>query len=185
MPNYALLIGLCWLAFLTAWMVLAMKYGSGGRKPSTAAAIGIRFVFLATMFVAIRYGGNPGFQPFGAQAQRVAAAGVAICVAGLAFAVWARVALGRSWGMPMTVHENPELVTNGPYAFVRHPIYTGLGTMFVGTSLVFPLAIVSSALVIVYMVVSALREERDMAARFPDTYPAYQQRSKMLVPFVV
>ena len=185
MLDYGLLIGICWLAFAAAWMFLAMRYGGGGRKPSTAAAIGIRVAFLATLFVAVRYGGSLNLQPFGAQAQRVAAAGAAICIAGLIFAVWARVALGRSWGMPMTRHDNPELVTSGPYAFVRHPIYTGLATMFVGTSLVYPPAIVSSALMIVYMGVSALREERDMAARFPDTYPAYRQRSKMLVPFVI
>ena len=56
--NDALLIGLCWLGFLAAWLVLAMLYGSGG-KPSTGAAIGMRLAFLATMFVAICYGGNP------------------------------------------------------------------------------------------------------------------------------
>jgi protein-S-isoprenylcysteine O-methyltransferase Ste14 len=104
---------------------------------------------------------------------------------GLAFATWARVALGRNWGMPMTLHENPQLVTSGPYRYVRHPIYAGLTAMLIGTSLVYPLAAIPCALMIAYSVFSALREERDMEKRFPEAYPGYKNRSKMLVPFLI
>jgi protein-S-isoprenylcysteine O-methyltransferase Ste14 len=116
---------------------------------------------------------------------RVAVAGCALCVGGLAFATWARFALGGSWGMPMTLHENPVLVTAGPYRYVRHPIYTGMSAMVIGSALAFPGMLLWAAVMLVYMLVSARREERDMALRFPDAYPAYRQRSKMLVPFVL
>lgn len=102
-----------------------------------------------------------------------------------AAAAAAGVALGRNWGMPMTVHENPELVTSGPYRYVRHPIYTGLIAMWIGTSLAYPLGALPSAFVIAYMVFSALREEHDMEKQFPEAYPAYKKRSKMLVPFLL
>jgi protein-S-isoprenylcysteine O-methyltransferase Ste14 len=49
---------------------------------------------------------------------------------------------------------------------------------------VFPLAAAPSAIFIAYFVFSARREERDMGRKFPDTYAAYKQRSKMLIPFV-
>ena len=79
-------------------------------------------------------------RPFGDFTDGAATAGVMLCILGLQFAVWARVTLGRSWGMPMTLHANPELVTAGPYRYVRHPIYTGLSAMLIGTSLVYPVA---------------------------------------------
>jgi protein-S-isoprenylcysteine O-methyltransferase Ste14 len=86
--------------------------------------------------------------------------------------------------MPMTRHESPELVTSGPYRFVRHPIYTGILFMLVGTSLLHPVAAVPSAVFIAYFVYSARREESDMERQFPNAYPGYRQRSKMLIPFV-
>jgi len=57
--------------------------------------------------------------------------------------------------------------------------------MWIGTSLVFPLAAGAAVLFIAYCVFSARREERDMERRFPDAYPAYKTRSKMLVPFLL
>jgi protein-S-isoprenylcysteine O-methyltransferase Ste14 len=50
---------------------------------------------------------------------------------------------------------------------------------------VYPIALTWCAIMLVYFVISAVREERDMERLFPDTYPAYKQRSKMLVPFVL
>jgi protein-S-isoprenylcysteine O-methyltransferase Ste14 len=111
--------------------------------------------------------------------------GAALTVLGVGFAVWARLTLGSNWGMPMTLRENPELVTGGPYAYVRHPIYTGLIFAVLGTALVLggiwlSIFVVSS----IYFALSAGREEKDMVERFPDAYPAYRARTKRLVPFV-
>jgi protein-S-isoprenylcysteine O-methyltransferase Ste14 len=87
--------------------------------------------------------------------------------------------------MPMTQHENPELVTSGPYRLVRHPIYTGMSSMLIGTALVYPLAALPCLGMVGYTVYSALREERDMEQRFPGSYAEYKKRSKMLVPFLL
>ena len=57
--------------------------------------------------------------------------------------------------------------------------------MFIGTSLVYPLAAVPSMIILAYFLFSARREERDMERQFPETYPAYKKRSKMLVPFLL
>jgi protein-S-isoprenylcysteine O-methyltransferase Ste14 len=64
------------------------------------------------------------------------------------------------------------------------PIYTGISAMWIGTCLVFPPMAIPALLFIMYFVFSALREDRDMARRFPDTHPAYRRSSKLLVPFV-
>lgn len=180
-----IVIGICWVAFLAAWAVLAMFFGVSGRRNSSVGARGIRLLLLVVIFIAIQYGVRMPLRPLAGVGGNLATAGAIICVAGVAFAIWARVTLGKNWGMPMTLHENPELVTSGPYRYVRHPIYTGLSAMLIGTSLAYPLAALPCALMIAYSVVSALREERDMEKQFPEAYPEYKKRSKMLVPFLL
>ena len=61
--------------------------------------------------------------------------GVALLIAGIAFAVWARTHLGANWSGTVTVKENHELIRSGPYALVRHPIYTGLISGVLGTAI--------------------------------------------------
>ncbi len=60
--------------------------------------------------------------------------GAALFLGGLGPAIWARLHLGRNWGMPQTLKSEPELITSGPYRLLRHPIYTGILTAaFPGT----------------------------------------------------
>lgn len=176
------IIGGSWIAFFIAWSVLAMVYGGSAQRSFSPAARVLRLLMLVAFFLGIYYGQR--LQPFGEYAANVAVAGAALCVLGLLFAIWARVALGRSWGMPMTIHADPELVTSGPYRYVRHPIYTGLSAMLIGTSLVYPVAALPCAATIAYSVYSARREERDMEQRFSESYREYKRKSKFLVPFV-
>lgn len=177
------IIGTAWLAFFLAWFVAALIYGGGGRRPVTAGSLALRLMMLGAAYFSVRYGDS--IRPLGDFTNGFAIAGAILCVAGLAFAIWARVSLGRSWGMPMAQHDDPDLVTSGPYALVRHPIYTALAAMLIGTSLVFPIAAIPCAAMIVYMVFAAHREEHDMEQRFPGAYSEYTRRSKFIVPFLL
>jgi protein-S-isoprenylcysteine O-methyltransferase Ste14 len=113
-------------------------------------------------------------------------AGVALSVLGIAFAIWARRYLGRNWGMPMSRKENPDLVTGGPYVYVRHPIYGGLLVAMLGSTLGGMVAwAIPLLLCAVYFVYSARNEERLMLEQFPEQYPAYMRRTRMFVPFVI
>jgi protein-S-isoprenylcysteine O-methyltransferase Ste14 len=112
--------------------------------------------------------------------------GLVIFLLGLALAVWARVFLGRNWGMPMSEKADPELVTTGPYRTVRHPIYSGIILAMIGTTLAVSLYwLIAVALLGAYFGYSAVMEERYMAGRFPGSYPPYKNSTKMLVPFIV
>jgi protein-S-isoprenylcysteine O-methyltransferase Ste14 len=112
--------------------------------------------------------------------------GVVLLLAGLGLAVWARIYLGRNWGMPMTRMDEPELVTSGPYRFVRHPIYSGLLLAILGTALATNLYfLIGLAVLGIYFIYSARVEERILVESFPTTYPAYKARTKMLIPFVL
>ena len=172
----------CWALFIAYWVVSGMsaKRTVGG----VWRGMGVRAVILIVAFVLFRDDlGRMLREPV--EPAR-AAAGDVLCVVGLAFAVWARVHLGRNWGMPRAVKEGAELVTSGPYAFVRHPIYTGMLVALVGSVLVagwFWLFL--PVLMGAYFIYSALGEEQLMLRTFPGSYPGYRERTKMLVPFVL
>ena len=111
--------------------------------------------------------------------------GLAVLLAGVAFAVWARVHLGRNWSGTVTVKEDHELIRSGPYGYVRHPIYTGLITGLIGTAIcsgtlraAIGVAIISAALY-----VKSRTEERFMRETFPGQYERYRAEVPALVPF--
>jgi len=112
--------------------------------------------------------------------------GVVLCALGVAVAIWARVCLGDNWGMPMTRRADPHLITSGPYAYVRHPIYTGILLGLTGTMLATsPARLFGWPLVaLVYFHIAAMREERDMLKAFPEEYRAYMSKTRRLIPFV-
>ncbi|MDE2061371.1 MAG: isoprenylcysteine carboxylmethyltransferase family protein [Bradyrhizobium sp.] len=112
--------------------------------------------------------------------------GVLLCSAGAALMVFARIHLGRNWGMPASRKENPELVTSGPYAYVRHPIYAGIMLAMLGTTIgVSPYWAVPLVLFGGYFVYAAPQEEHIMTEQFPEQYSAYKRRTWMLAPYVI
>jgi protein-S-isoprenylcysteine O-methyltransferase Ste14 len=168
-----------WLVFLLYWMVSALgaKRGSrsGRRRPPGVIIVLIAFVLLRVVKTGSLSVHDPVLQ----------VAGLILFASGLALAVLARVRLGRNWGMPMTRKDEPELVTAGPYRYVRHPIYTGILLAMLGTSLATTLYwLIAFAVMGAYFVRSARVEERLMTESFPTTYPSYRAHTKMLLPFV-
>ncbi len=113
--------------------------------------------------------------------------GAALAAAGLLFTAWARIHLGRNWSGTVTVKHDHELITSGPYALVRHPIYTGLLLAFMGSALARG---ESRGVLAVLIVLLALwrklkLEERWMREQFGAQYEAYSSRVAALIPFVL
>jgi protein-S-isoprenylcysteine O-methyltransferase Ste14 len=109
--------------------------------------------------------------------------GALLTVIGVAFAIWARFKLGRNWGSG--TKEKPVLVTSGPYAYVRHPIYAGAMFALFGSALTGSMvAVVLFMISIVFCLRRIHKEERVMLSLFPGQYPAYQVRTKQFIPFV-
>jgi len=108
-----------------------------------------------------------------------------ITAAGLLFTVWARVYLGRNWSGVVTIKQGHELIDAGPYALVRHPIYTGLLVAFIGSAVARGEWRGLLAVLIAWAALwRKLRlEERWMTERFGEQYVAYCQRVPALVPF--
>lgn len=179
-PALAFLLA-TWLVFWLVWLVTSRKAKPSRRHARWHPARALRIALvIAVLFLAKHVDRSLFRVTTGA----VAALGCALCAAGIGFAIWARLSLGDNWGMPMTLREQPELVTRGPYAFVRHPIYTGMTFAMLGTALVVPPYWALVVACCVYFGFGARREEKDMLAQFPEQYAAYRRRTKMFFPFL-
>jgi protein-S-isoprenylcysteine O-methyltransferase Ste14 len=110
--------------------------------------------------------------------------GLCILVAATVFTLWARLTLGTMWSIESAVKDDHRLRTGGPYAVTRHPIYTGLLAMLLGTTLLSGIGqwivLVPAGLIVAELKLRA--EERLMLATFPDEYPRYRGRVPGLVP---
>jgi protein-S-isoprenylcysteine O-methyltransferase Ste14 len=183
-PVYSRLVGDCWLVFLLYWLVSARRtkptaYRAGSRTWCVAS----RILLIALIILVLRLPSSR--RPiFGSPAIHIA--GLLLCAAGIGFAIWARRTLGANWSPVPSIKEGHELVSSGPYRFVRHPIYTGiwlamLGSTLAGSGLWFVGLVFASALV-AYRV---KKEDGLMSRQFPASYPQYVKRTKAVIPFVL
>jgi protein-S-isoprenylcysteine O-methyltransferase Ste14 len=189
------LVGWLWVAFLLFWLLLAQFNKKANPSAPWRTAWGVRLaVVIVALLLLLSSRGHaaPGLLTSINRALAIHAGiagqwlGAGLCLAGLGFAIWARMYLGRNWGMPMSLRQGHELVTSGPYAYVRHPIYSGIMLAMIGSVLARGLAwLLLLLLCLVYFLFSARTEEKMMRAQFPDAYPAYRRRTKMLIPFVL
>jgi protein-S-isoprenylcysteine O-methyltransferase Ste14 len=116
----------------------------------------------------------------------IAWAFVGVAFMGFAFAWWARIHLGRLWSGSITRKEGHRIIDSGPYAIVRHPIYTGILLSGIASAIVMatPHAYIGAVLLIVAYWLKARLEERWLREELgPQDYDAYRRRVPMLVPF--
>jgi protein-S-isoprenylcysteine O-methyltransferase Ste14 len=182
MRAVELFFALGWAAFWAYWLVSA--FAAKRSKVDWSRELRIRVVIVVCAVVLVRLGafrgGDLTTDPLRA------ACGLVLFVLGLGFAIWARVHIGRNWGGPMSRKDDPELVTGGPYRFVRHPIYGGILVAGVGTAVALNWAwLIVVVLAGTYFVYSATVEERYLGGELPDTYPAYRRSTKMFIPLIL
>jgi protein-S-isoprenylcysteine O-methyltransferase Ste14 len=156
--------------------------GKGSRVPliATFLAIGLMCSFLGGPFTVPGLG-DSGFLLCGL-------VGVALMVLGTLIACRARAALGASWSLAPRASPATGLVTSGPYARVRHPVYLGFGMGILAIAVAF--ANWAAVLVFVLVVVPCLiwrarEEERLLTAVFGDEYRLYRRRTRLLIPYLL
>ena len=192
MPAYSLAIDIirgCWLVFVAFWVIAAVSTKPTVYRETRAQRLRY-WVWLVSAYLLLLYGPRLPY-PLNLRivphVTSTALAAAALCLIGLAFAVWARVTLGRNWSGVVTLKEGHELIERGPYRFVRHPIYTGILTMFFATALALGhLAGFAATLLMFASFWIKLRdEEKLMLQQFPGQYTAYRQRTRRIIPFVL
>jgi protein-S-isoprenylcysteine O-methyltransferase Ste14 len=174
-----------WVAFWIGWLAASVGVKSGHMR--WGQFVGFRVAAILVLLLLLRLKVLKGHAVNTVNTDPwLGGIGLAVFVLGLALAIWARVYLGRNWGMPMSKKADPELVTTGPYSRIRHPIYAGIILAMAGTAIAVSLYwLLAVVLLGGYFVYSAVVEERTMAGAFPDTYPAYKQSTKMVIPFIL
>lgn len=173
-------VGLAWIVFWVYWLASATTSKDSVRTGWRPRLAGVSAIGVFLMAGVLRTGS------LAVHSAALEVTGALLFAGGIALAVWARLHLGRNWGMPMSQRAEPELVTSGPYRFVRHPIYTGLLTAMLGTALVNNLLGLIVVMVLVgYFYYCGIVEERNLTVTFPTAYPAYKSRTKMLIPFLL
>ena len=175
----------CWGALALAWLLGAIFYESQAPAERTRSWFGSALwpglvITLALAFAIPRADWNA----VALHAAWIRILGLAILVGGTAFAIWARLALGAMWSATPAVKEEHRLRTSGPYRVTRHPIYTGMLAMLLGTGLLTGdgRILVAFPVYVVLVEIKLHIEERLMLAEFPDDYPRYRRQVPQLVP---
>jgi protein-S-isoprenylcysteine O-methyltransferase Ste14 len=180
-----------WSVWLITWFVFALDVKATVRRQATLPRLlntGLLLWAGALLWVPQAPGSEltQRFLP-GSQWQLWAALGAALTLIGLLFTVWARVYLGRNWSGVASVKSDHELVTGGPYALVRHPIYTGLLLAFIGSALAVGelRGVLAVSLALIAIIHRIVVEEQFMRQQFGAAYAAYAQRVPALVPGLI
>lgn len=184
-PIYQWFFPAVWWTWLAYWYISAI----GVRRAKRALSGGARTLLIVEVLVAIWLLSTNRFQGtwLAAPILRPSAAqfwiGAAVTVLGLGFSVWARVYLGEFWSGNVTLKEGHRLIRTGPYAHVRHPIYTGILLAMVGSAIAMdePRAILAVAVMFVSFLRKLSKEEEWLTEEFGEEYLKYKREVRMLL----
>jgi protein-S-isoprenylcysteine O-methyltransferase Ste14 len=188
-PDLHVYVDAAWIVTGVVWVAGAVRtkrttrvqtFGSRLLHISLAAAA---FVLLFNSSVDI----GPLAWRFVPDSAGIAYTGLALTLAGTGFAIWARAFLGRNWSAVVTIKEDHQMIQSGPYAAVRHPIYSGFLLAMLGSALALGevRGLVALPLAFLAWWFKSRLEEKFMEQKFGGAYAAYKQRVKALIPFVL
>jgi protein-S-isoprenylcysteine O-methyltransferase Ste14 len=175
-----------WYAFAGYWAVTWLRVKrTKAREKSADRMITLAVVMLAYNLLFanwLRIG--PLRLRFVPQNVRIAWLGTALTWLGVALAIWARYSIGQFWSARVALKEGHQLIRSGPYAVVRHPIYTGLFVAAAGTALVVGewRAVLAVALLLAAHSRKARREESLLTSEFGEEYRSYRRSTGFLFP---
>jgi protein-S-isoprenylcysteine O-methyltransferase Ste14 len=175
-----------WLVFALVWLVGATTTKRTVRRESIRDRIVHAGLFAPLGFLLL-------FEPqllgrldvrFAPNTKGTWLCGLIITGIGLALAIWARLRLGRNWSGTVTIKENHQLIRQGPYRLVRHPIYLGILLAMVGTAIGYGKAPCLIGVPIVFLAFwkKSRVEEQFMIAQFGAQYFQYQREVKAIIP---
>ena len=181
-------VATCWGVIGIAWVAGALYNASRGPRETTrrqlVSNVSASLVGAALWWAILRVFPRSDWHSLAVGAPWARVLGLAVLICSTGFALWARVALGTMWSASPTVKVQHQLRTGGPYGVTRHPIYTGLLGMLLGTALLvgFGHWLVLLPVGLGLIEIRIHMEEGLMLATFPEAYPIYRRRVPQLVP---
>ena len=180
------LIFASWLLFGGYWLFSAL----GNKKPAKRESVGQRFghiLLMAAGFFTL-YGSTFRFgvlnRRFLPEESWIAWLGAVLTLVGVLFAIWARYTIGNEWSGEVQIKENHQLIRSGPYAHIRHPIYTGILLALAGTALTLGeyRAILGVTLFLIGFVRKAKKEESFLASEFGPAFDEHRRHTGFFLP---
>ncbi len=175
-----------WGALGLYWLISARQSGAT-KTPEAHSFRAVRFLILGTTFLLLlsdwlRIG--PLAWRFVPDSIAVRATGLGLTVVGITVTFWARICLGRNWSDKVVIKEDHELIRSGPYAYVRHPIYSGVLLGVAGTALAIGewRGVIAFCLLLTTYAIKAKKEERVLAVAFGPAFGEYAAQTGFLFP---
>ena len=180
------LLGIVWLGFGIYWAVSARQSGAAETTEANFFRA-LRFGILVTTFVLLL---APwlGFSFLNMRAYPdtfvVRWVGVVLTIAGIALAISARRHLGTNWSDKVELKVDHQLIRSGPYAYLRHPIYSGVLLGVAGTALAIGMVRggLAFCLLLISYVIKARKEEIVLVRKFGDEFREHQRNTGFLLP---
>ena len=174
-----------WLVFAIVWFLAALASKRTLRRQTPTGRL-LQGGIIALGFFLL-------FQPWNLQpldvrfvpaTQATTFCGIAFTAAGIAFAIWARLTIGRNWSGTVTLKQDHQLIRNGPYRIVRHPIYSGVLLAMFGTAIGYGKVpcLIGLALTFAGFWAKWRTEEQFMIEQFGAQYVEYRREVKAIIP---
>jgi protein-S-isoprenylcysteine O-methyltransferase Ste14 len=180
------LIDIPWIVFIAYWIISALNTKRTQKREPFLARYGVMlievvgFVFLFDQSAGMGILGQRVLN----KNHAIQAAAIALTWAGVLLAVWARRHLGQYWSGRITIKEGHKLIRTGPYARLRHPIYSGLDLAAIGTAFAIDRwrCVVGFCVIIGGFWIKAKREEAMLTAQFGSDFQEHRRQTGFLFP---
>jgi protein-S-isoprenylcysteine O-methyltransferase Ste14 len=180
------LIQFPWLVFLVYWLVSGLKTRSDVKQESFVSRYGVMLLVVSGYVLIFSEWAPIGIleHPIVPRSIEGTFIGVALTWLGIALAIWARYHLGQYWSARVTIKEGHELIRTGPYARLRHPIYSGILLATIGSALVIDKwrCLIGILLVLTAFSLKAQKEESMLAQQFGDAFAEHRRHTGFLIP---
>ena len=178
------LLGACWGVVAVVWLIGAVYNRRRAPQVGRRSGRAVLLAGAAVVLLIVNTLPSSAWSWGGAHSWALRAPGLALVLVSTGFALWARITLGTMWSSTAVVREDHRLRTSGPYAITRHPIYTGLLGMLLGTALANGLGgwLIAFVVGVALVELKIATEERLLTRAFPGAYERYRQQVPQLIP---
>jgi len=183
---YRYLVLLPWLAFVVYWLVASLKIRNTEKTESSSSRYPI--MFLIALGYYCLFGGNTPIallhKRFVPLTESAVILGGVLTWLGIGLTIWSRYHLAENWSAWVTIKVGHELIRTGPYAHLRHPIYTGLLLASVGTAIAFGelRGLLGVCLMLAAFTIKAKKEENMLITQFGPTFEDHRRHTGFLLP---
>ncbi|MFZ3200211.1 MAG: isoprenylcysteine carboxylmethyltransferase family protein [Candidatus Acidiferrales bacterium] len=175
-----------WTFFALYWLVASVSVNRMRKREPAGQRLAFLLIFVGICYLAEMAGASLGIsnRRFVPPLPWLEWLGIALTAVGIAFAIWARNHIGKYWSASVSLREGHELIRSGPYARIRHPIYSGMLLAAAGTTLWSGRcgALMVLGLALIAVVVKARREEALLAGEFGPAFDEHRRHTGFFLP---